>query len=546
MKTMTKRIAVIGAGSSGLTAIKCCLDEGLEPTCFERSDDIGGLWRFNENPEDGRASIYKSVIINTSKEMMCYSDYPIPDDFPNYMHNSKIINYFRMYAKNFDLLKYIQFKTTVCSIKKRPDFSSSGQWDVTTGKDGKQESAIFDGILVCSGHHTFPNLPLHCFPGIEKFKGRYFHSRDYKFPYEFVDKRIIVIGIGNSGGDLAVELSAFAKQVFLSTRRGAWIINRVCDDGFPLDVVLYSRYKYLIKQFMSISMLNDWAEKRANARFNHENYGLKPCHRIVSQHPTVNDDLPNRILAGKVLIKPNVKMFTETAAIFEDGTVEDNIDTVIFATGYSFSFPFFDEPSLTVHNNKIPLYKFVFPADLEKMTVAFIGLIQPIGAIMPIAELQCRWATRVFKGLNKLPSMSDMKADIAMKKKDMENRYVESPRHTIQVDFMEYMDELARQIGVKPNVLSLLIKDPKLAKEVFYGPCTPYQYRLKGPGVWEGARQAILTQGDRIIKPTKTRVSDNQMMDHLSSVPLLLKAVAVLFVLAAVFFNFSSFSALRI
>lgn len=105
-----KRIAVIGSGASGLTCIKCCLEEGLEPVCFERSDDIGGLWRYQENPEEGRASIYKSVIINTSKEMMCFSDYPIPDHYPNFMHNSQVLEYFRMYAKEFGLLKYIQFK----------------------------------------------------------------------------------------------------------------------------------------------------------------------------------------------------------------------------------------------------------------------------------------------------------------------------------------------------------------------------------------------------------------------------------------------------
>ncbi|XP_029473490.1 dimethylaniline monooxygenase [N-oxide-forming] 5-like [Rhinatrema bivittatum] len=430
------------------------------------------------------------------------------------------------------------FQTTICSIKKRPDFSSSGQWDVISESDGKQESDIFDAILVCSGHHTFPHLPLNSFPGIEKFKGRYFHSREYKDPFEFHGKRIIVIGIGNSGGDLAVELSSVAKQVYLSTRRGAWVVNRVSDEGFPLDVVLYSRYKYLIKQFMPTDVLNSWAENKMNARFNHENYGLKPCHRIISQHPTINDDLPNRIISGKVLVRPNVKMFTETAAIFEDGTMEENIDAVFFATGYSFSFPFFEDPAFKVHNNKIPLYKLVYPADLEKMTVAFIGFIQPIGAIMPIAELQARWATRVFKGLMKLPSVNDMKADIAMKRDELEKRYVESPRHTIQVDFMEYLDELAMQIDVKPNLLSLLLTDPKLAKEVFFGPCSPYQYRLRGPGKWEGARQALLTQRDRIIKATKTRQPDNKMMTHSFSIPLTLKAVALLFVLAAVFLYF--------
>ena len=118
--------------------------------------------------------------------------------------------------------------------------------------------------------------------------------------------------------------------------------------------------------------------------------------RVFEQHPTVSDNLSNRIISGKVLVKPNIREFTETSAIFDDGTREE-IDAVVFATGYSFSFPFL-EGYVKVVENQIPLYKFMFPPDLEKPTLAFIGLIQPLGPIMPISELQCRWATRVFKG----------------------------------------------------------------------------------------------------------------------------------------------------
>uniref|UniRef100_A0A8C4V1A0 Flavin-containing monooxygenase n=1 Tax=Falco tinnunculus TaxID=100819 RepID=A0A8C4V1A0_FALTI len=393
---MAKRVAIIGGGSSGLCAIKACLQEGLEPVCFERTGDIGGLWRFEEHPEEGRASIYRSVIINTSKEMMCFSDFPIPDDFPNYMHNSKIMEYFRMYARHFDLLRHIRFRTSVCRVSKRPDFTTTGQWDVVTERDGKQEAAVFDAVLVCTGHHTEAHLPLNTFPGIEKFKGFYLHSRDYKDAWAFTDKRVIVIGIGNSGSDLAVEISHTAKQVFLSTRRGAWILNRVGDQGYPIDVIFTTRMKAFLKKLLSPSIVCHLAENQLNARFDHSHYGLKPKHRIFDQHPTINDDLPNRIISGRVQVKPNIKEFTETSAIFEDDTRED-IDAVVFATGYSFSFPFL-EGCVKVVENQIPLYKFMFPPDLEKPTLAFIGLIQPLGAIMPISELQCRWATRVFKG----------------------------------------------------------------------------------------------------------------------------------------------------
>ncbi|KAM8930420.1 flavin-containing monooxygenase 5-like [Pelodytes ibericus] len=529
---MGKKVAVIGAGASGLVAIKCCLDEGLEPTCFEKSDDIGGLWRFKNDPEDGRASIYKSVIINTSKEMMCYSDFPIPDDYPNYMHNSKIFSYFKLYAEHFQLTQYIQFKTMVCSIKKRPDFASTGQWDVITESEGKQKADIFDAILVCSGHHTNAHLPLNSFPGIEKFKGQYMHSRDYKFPEAFKGKRVIVIGIGNSGGDIAVEISRTADQVFLSTRRGSWILNRVSDYGYPIDMLNFSRFLNTLKHAIPVSLLNWIGESKINKVFDHANYGLKPKHRLFSQHPMVNDDLPNRIIAGAVVVKSNVAKFTETDAIFEDGTVEKNIDAIIFATGYSFDFPFCE--NLRVNDNKISLYKYVFLPELEKQTLAVIGLIQPLGAIMPISELQVRLATRVFNGNKLLPTVSDMKEDVQMKKEEMEMRYVCSRRHTIQVDYIEYMDELAELLGVKPSPAKLFLTDPKLAWQVYFGPCTPYQYRLVGPGKWDKARKAILTQWDRTMKPMRTRFIDPPAVSSIVN----LIGIGIIVLLAALVFYF--------
>ncbi|KFW76863.1 Dimethylaniline monooxygenase [N-oxide-forming] 5, partial [Phalacrocorax carbo] len=404
-----------------------------------------------EHPEEGRASIYRSVIINTSKEMMCFSDFPVPEDFPNYMHNSKIMEYFRMYAQHFDLLRHIRDPPPQHQEAKHPS--------------------------------TPPT-------GIEKFKGRYLHSRDYKDPQDFTGKRVVVIGIGNSGLDLAVEISQTAKQVFLSTRRGAWILNRVGDQGYPIDTILTTRMKVFLQMLLGPSMASDYAEKQMSARFDHS--------QILDQHPSINDDLPNRIISGKVLVKPNIREFTETSAIFDDGTREE-IDAVVFATGYSFSFPFL-EGYVKVVENQIPLYKFMFPPDLEKPTLAFIGLVQPLGAIMPISELQCRWATRVFKGLLDLPPSANMLADIMQTKEEMAKRYVKSQRHTIQVDYIPYMDELACQVGVKPNLLALFLTDPKLALEVLFGPCTPYQYRLRGPGKWPGAREAILTQHQRVVK----------------------------------------------
>uniref|UniRef100_A0A671V1L4 Flavin-containing monooxygenase n=1 Tax=Sparus aurata TaxID=8175 RepID=A0A671V1L4_SPAAU len=526
---MTRRVAIVGGGSSGLTCIKCCLDEGLEPVCFESSDDIGGLWRFKENPEPDRASIYHSVIINSSKEMMCFSDFPIPAHFPNYMHNSLIMDYFRMYADNFQLIKYIQFNTKVLQLKQRSDFSHSGQWDVETeNKDGKKEKHIFDAVMICIGHHCHPNMPLRDFPGIDTFTGKYFHSRDYKSPEEWRNKKAIVVGIGNSGADIAVELSRVTKQVclYLSTRRGSWILDRLGYSGFPLDL-FFNRVLTFLQSVLPFGVVCGLAERKLNQRFDHALYNLKPKHRLFNQHPTLNDELPNRILSGTVQVKPNIRSFQGSSVEFDDGSVVEDVDLVVFATGYRFSFPFLASQVVSVSENKASLYKYVFPPELDRPTLAIIGLVQPLGSIMPVSELQARWATRVFKGCIKLPSMAAMQKDVQFKQKEMAKRYVTSPRHTIQIDFVSYMDEIAKLVGVRPNILWLLLTDPKLGLNVMLGPCTPCQFRLGGPGKWAGARQAILTQWERVARPMQTRPCDEPKCKRSLMWPLILSTAAV-------------------
>ncbi|XP_002715274.1 flavin-containing monooxygenase 5-like [Oryctolagus cuniculus] len=527
-----KKIAVIGAGVSGLGAIKSCLEEGLEPVCFEKTNDIGGLWRYKHITENGNPGIYKSLTCNTSKEMTAFSDYPFPDHYPNYLHNSKLMEYLRMYASHFHLMEHIQFLSKVCSVKRHPDFSSSGKWDVVVETNGEQKTYAFDGIMICSGHYTEQYLPLSDFPGIKNFRGDYLHTWAYKNPDSFSGKRVVVVGIGNSGADVAGEISNVAEQVFLSTRRGAWIWNRVWDNGNPMDTILFTRYNRLIEKFLPTFMINKWAEDKLNARFNHANYGLQPKHRFLSHQSTLSDNLPNHIIAGRVLVKPNVKEFTETSAIFEDGT-EEKVDVVIFATGYTFSFPFLEsDPEILDSQNS--RFKFVFPPQLEKPTLAFIGILQPIGATIPTSELQSRWVVRVFKGLQTLPPVSDMIADITRKRKKMEKEFVKSPRHVHRVQYIHYMDEIASELGVKPNLFSLFLWDMRLAKEIFFGPCTPYQYRLQGPGKWDGARQAILTQRERILKPLKTRVVEHPV-PFSSSLPWAKSICVVFFLLVPVF-----------
>eukprot|EP00058_Branchiostoma_floridae_P002733 XP_002588221.1 hypothetical protein BRAFLDRAFT_57447 [Branchiostoma floridae] len=531
---MAKRVAIIGSGASGLAAIKCCLDEGLQPVCFEKGTDIGGLWNFKEEALPGFASVYRSTVTNTSKEMICFSDFPIPKEYPNFMHHSWVIKYFRLYADNFGLIKHIRFRHHIDHIKPREDFQKTGQWDVTyTDEKNETTTEVYDAVMVCTGHHVYPHYPRDSFPGIDDFQGKIMHSHDYKDHLGFENKRVVIVGIGNSAGDIAVELSQHAKQVYLSTRRGTWIINRVSDHGLPVDIVKARRAKSAIIGRLPVSLVRKLAHDELNKRFDHALYGLQPEHPFFGQHPMVNDDMPNRIITGSLVIKPNIRRFTKTGVVFDNDTVEEDIDAVVFATGYRFDFPFIDKSVMKVENNQVTLYKYVFPPKLDPPTLSIIGLVQPVGAIMPISEMQSRWATRVFNGTAKLPPQVVMCDNIRQKAVAMSRRYYQSPRHTIQVDYVPYMDEIAEQIGVKPNFKSLLLSDPGLAMRCYFGPCTPYQYRLMGPGAWKGAKEAIETQWDRITHPTKTRpvpvAKSGGMPGILQLLILLVLVVAILF-----------------
>ncbi|KFP29415.1 Dimethylaniline monooxygenase [N-oxide-forming] 4, partial [Colius striatus] len=503
---MVRRVAVIGAGVGGLVSVKCCLDEGLEPTCFERNEDIGGLWCYTDSTDGERISVYRSVITNTSKEMSCFSDFPYPEDFPSYLPHNLVLRYFRMYAQHFGLLQHIRFKTTALSVRKRPDFATSGQWEVVTETDGIQESHIFDAVMVCTGHYQEMYLPLASFPGINThFKGQYLHSQAYKDAEAFRGKRVLVIGIGNTGGDLSVELSRVAAKVFLSSRSSTWVLSRVSDHGFPMDMVNTTRFNSFLDWLLPSAIMNRIKFRKFNSWFNHTNYGLAST-KNSNFKVIVNEELPFCLLSGAIVLKPKVKEFTENSAVFEDGTIE-NIDVVLFATGYISSFPFLEESVRSLFKDNRWLYKCIFPPQLEKPTLAIIGLIQLTGSVMVGTEMQARWVAGIFAGWNKLPPTSRMMADVLKRKPPVKRNPPE--RENLKMSFISYTSEIASCAGVKPSMLRLLLTDPRLALAVFFGPCTPYQYRLMGRGKWSGARDAILTQWQRTLKPLRTRMVDD-------------------------------------
>ncbi|TKR86926.1 hypothetical protein L596_011422 [Steinernema carpocapsae] len=487
------RVCIVGAGVSGLPAIKACLEEGLEVVCFEATSDLGGLWNYRPERSDGGGTVMRSTVVNTSKEMMAYSDFPPPDHYPNFMHHSLVLDYLRDYAKKFDLLQHVRFGNRVVKVEK-----SEEKWVVHLAESRVEE---FDFAILCTGHHSIPVYPQ--IRGADQFKGKIIHAKQYHDYRGFEDKNVFLVGIGNSALDISVDLAKIAKSVTISTRRGSWIFNRVAEGGMPYDVFLMTRYYDFVMDTIPWTVANDFMEHRLQQRMDHDSYGLRPSHRFFQQHPTVNDALANLIASGMITITEDVDNI-DGAGVSVKGGRRFEADVIILCTGYSFEFDYLHPKDLIpIKDHVCDLYKFVFPP--RETSLAVIGLIQPIGSVAPISEMQSRWVARIFAGREELPGTKQMYEDIELKRAQMARRYFKSTKHTMQVDYLKYMDEIAELIGCKPPIDQIFYSDPKFWWRLWKGANVPYVYRLVGPYNWEGAREAIEDVPRRVKQPLKNR-----------------------------------------
>ncbi|TMD66145.1 MAG: NAD(P)/FAD-dependent oxidoreductase [Chloroflexi bacterium] len=426
MKDIPNRVCIIGAGSSGIAAAKVLKDHGIPFDCYEVSDRIGGNWAY-DNP-NGMSSAYKSLFINTSKPRMQFSDYPMPERYPIFPHHTQIAEYFNNYVEHFGVKQYIRFNTTVTLAT----LLTGGGWEITL-QDGSTHR--YRALLVASGHHWDPRWPYPPFPG--QFDGVIIHSHSYKQPDEYADKHVLVVGFGNSSVDIAAEASRVSAMTYLSVRRGCHVIPKFIM-GKPLDQ-LYAPdllpFAWQLKIYGAIVRLNVGKVT---------DYGLpEPDHQVGQAHPTVSSDILNRIAHGRIKVKANIQRLDGDGVIFTDGTRE-HIDRIIYCTGYKVTFPFFKPEVIEVKNNDLPLFKRVFHPRYRDLF--FIGLLQPLGAIMPLAELQSIWVSKYLLGEYTLPKDTEMQRDMEHERNEMRKRYGNSPRHTMQVDFAPYVASVRKEM----------------------------------------------------------------------------------------------------
>lgn len=427
----TSMYCIIGAGSSGITAAKNLGQQGIPYEVFEREDDIGGNWYYGHP----HSSVYRSTHLISSKPLTEYPDFPMPRDYPDFPDHEQVLAYFKAYVAHFDLEPRITFNTEVTRVE--PSGENAQWWDVTIRElqTNVTETRRYRGVIICNGHNWLPKYPT--YPG--QFTGEVLHSSDYKTPDSLEGKRVLVVGAGNSGCDIAAESAAHARSTFLSTRRGYYYMPKYFF-GRPLDQVgerlldlrLPLGLRRVVGNITYRVAVGDLSRYGAN----------RPDHKLFETHPIVNSQLPYFMAHGDVISKPDIRSFDGPHVQFADGSTEE-IDLIVYATGFQIVFPFMDHERLNWQHGYPSLYLNVFHPTYDNLFV--VGLIQPDSGQWGLEDRQARAIARF---ITQVERNSSKAARFRRRKRvGQENygggvKYKESTRHFVEVEHHSYRRRL--------------------------------------------------------------------------------------------------------
>jgi len=381
------KIAIIGAGPSGLTCCKSLLESGHDVTCYEAGEAVGGQWVINNS--SGMSSAYDSLRTNTNRDMSRFSDFAFPDDYPEYPSHSEMAQWFAAYAKKFNLLPHIELANPVNRITYDND-----QYYVESSRG----TETFHSIVVASGNLWCPVYP--AYPGT--FTGQAIHAQDYQAPNNPCDlkgKKVLVVGLGNSGCEISVELSKLA-DVTVSARSGQNILPRVKpgQKGPPHPAEAVGQpFKFLPKTLRN--KLFQWLMPKILRRMmknlpDPEALGLPALPKTpFEKRSVVNDHFLGLIENDVIKVKPGISEFAEKKIRFVDGS-QTEFDYIIYATGYRFAIPYLHSNLLGVDDPQdLELYQGIMHPTQPRLFV--VGVVRALCSIWPLAEQQSIWIAKL-------------------------------------------------------------------------------------------------------------------------------------------------------
>jgi dimethylaniline monooxygenase (N-oxide forming) len=467
-------VAVIGAGPSGLAAAKFLKSEGFVPVVFEQGRSVGGQW----SGDPAYSGVWPSMRTNTSRVMTSFSDLRHEPGTPLYPTNQAMHAYLERYAQRFGLMSCIRLQTRVLHLDQDP---KGGGWLVRfeIRGEGVREQR-FDKVVVASGRYNKPVIP--AIPGLQSFSGAggVAHSFQYKDPERYRGQRVLVGGASISAVEIASDLALLgAAHVIAAYRRQHYIHPKIIA-GIPADQLLVTRYQTHLQQNVPADVTECWFTdlfQRFGGR--PEQYGaLQPAGRLNEAGATMSQTFLPLVAEGRIGVKPWIQAIDGQAVHFSDGTVEI-VDALVFGTGYELNLPFLSEGLrnvLGVDASHIGLYLNTFHPDLPGL--AFIGIMNLVGTIFPVLELQARWVAYVLSGALPLPALWQMRSGVATC--NAARAYPSVAGHFL-------MSHIAHAAGVEPQLEAW----PELASALLFGPMSAISYRLSGRDSLTHAAQVV-------------------------------------------------------
>ncbi len=421
--------ALIGAGPMGLAMAKVLSEQGVAFQGFELADDVGGLWDIDAP----LSTMYETAHLISSKRMTEFADFPMGDCVAEYPSHREMKRYFRQFAEHFDLYRYFSFGCRVTEAKPL----DAGGWQLSwTDKQNQSHTKRFAGLLIANGTLSEPNLPT--FRG--EFSGEILHASGYRYPTQFAGKKVLVVGAGNSGCDIAVDAIHHGQSCDISMRRGYYFVPKYVF-GRPADTV------------GGAVRLPMWLKRRVDGVIlrwfvgDPQKYGFpKPDYALYESHPVVNSLILFHAGHGDLRVRPDIERLDGPLVHFTDGSSAE-YDMILAATGYKLHYPFIDKALLNWQGDAPHLYLNCMHPQRDDLFV--LGMVEASGLGWQGRHEQAEMVARYIAGLRRnspaaLKIRDEKASDFVRATGRME--YLDLPRMAYYVDKATYRSAVTQHI----------------------------------------------------------------------------------------------------